>query len=161
MSPTPALRRFLSGTLMLSLLLPWSLQAQVFPRGNGIVLSDINQLDLYVDVSRLLEIPGTDPVGFRLGSQRLLEENLSSIGISRRPSNRLHLVCGVEATKAGALLAYATSVELWERQSTGVHSLLWRSNTIDAVEPGQFNAELLAATCADQFLSEWSRWNGK
>ena len=161
MSPTPALRRLLSGALMLSLLLPWSLQAQVFPRGNGIVLGNINQLDLYVDVSRLTEIPGADPVEFRLGSQRLLEESLAARGISRRPSNRLYLVCSVEATEAGAQLAYATNVELWERQSTDVHSLLWRRSAIATIDAGQFRAELLAATCADQFLGEWSRWNEK
>lgn len=134
------------------------LQAQVFPAGNGIVLRDLRQLDLHVDVSRLdafLE----DATGFRLTAQHSLESALSEQGIVRQPGNWHHLVCRLDALQFEHRLAYTVNTELWRRQSTDVHSLLWSHSAVQVADIKTFSAASVAAECRAQFLGEWQRWN--
>ena len=141
---------------MLSLTSP--LQAQVFPRGNGISLTDKTQFDLYVQVNDWRDMP-QEIDSFRLATLRQFEQTLQDEGIRRRPANRNYLVCAVQATRSGNKVAYSTTVEYWELESTKVNSLQWQHSGINTVAADGFNAQLVAGECATRFLAEWSRWN--
>lgn len=140
------------------LILASPLQAQVFPRGNGIALTDKTQFDLYVQVNDWRDMP-QDVDSFRLATLRQFEQSLLEEGIRRRPANRNYLVCAVHATRSGDEVAYSTTVEYWELESTKVNSLLWQHGGINTVAANGFNEQLVAGECASRFLEEWSRWN--
>lgn len=153
--------RFAAALICLSsLLLPWTVQAQVFPRGNGVSLTDLYQTDLYVNVSDWIDMPD-EAATFRLDTQRALERELSSAGITRQPSGRHYLVCNVQALTDGTRVTYTAAAELWNLRSTGVHTLLWKDGALASVEQERFNADAVAGDCARYFLAEWSRWNGE
>lgn len=150
--------RVFAAALVTMLFLATPLQAQVFPRGNGIALTDKTQFDLYVQVNDWREIP-QEIDSFRLTTLRQFEQTLQDAGIRRRPANRNYLVCAVHATRSGDEIAYSTAVEYWELGSTNVNSLLWQHSGINTVAAGRFNEQLVASECASRFLAEWSRWN--
>lgn len=147
-----------AGLLLCLLLSSSSAQAQVFPRGNGIALAGINRFDLYVEIRHWAGMT-EDQTGFRLNTQRIFEAGLRSAGISRRAADRHYLVCSLQVTAAGELLAYTTALEYWSIKSTDVHALLWENSTLDTVPKRQFNEELVAAECLQYFTEEWSKWN--
>lgn len=134
------------------------LQAQVFPGGNGIALSDKQQFDLYIQVNDWHDMT-LDIDEFRLATLREFEQLLQDKGIRRRPANRNYLVCAVQATRAGNQVAYATSVEYWELESTKVNSLQWQQGSIGTIAARRFDASAVASECAGRFLDEWSKWN--
>ena len=140
------------------LVLAAPLQAQVFPRGNGIALTGKTQFDLYVQMNDWRDMP-QDVDSFRLATLRQFEQSLLEEGIRRRPANRNYLVCAVHATRSGDEVAYSTTVEYWELESTKVNSLQWLHGGINTVAANGFNEQLVAWECASRFLEEWSRWN--
>lgn len=147
-----------AAALATMLFLATPLQAQVFPRGNGIALTDETQFDLYVQVNDWRDMP-QDVDSFRLATLRQFEQSLLKEGIRRRPANRNYLVCAVQATLSGDEIAYSTTVEYWELESTKVNSLQWQHSSINTVAVDGFNEQLVADECASRFLAEWSRWN--
>lgn len=150
--------RVVTSALATLLLLSSAAQAQVFPRGNGLALTGKNQFDLYVQVNDWRDIPHeTD--SFRLATLRQFEQTLQDEGIRRRPANRNYLVCAVQASRSGDQIAYSTSVEYWELESTKVNSLQWQQSGINVVAAARFDEQLVASECATRFLAEWSRWN--
>lgn len=144
--------------LLLTLMIPGHSRAQVFPRGNSISLADVTDFDLYVRIGNWAGMPG-DPSEFRFNTQQLFEKKLVSAGISRKAANRNHLVCEVQATMTDDRVSYTTTLEYWLRNSTGVHTLLWKNGSIATTTRDQFNTEFLATECANHFVDEWSRWN--
>ena len=150
--------RVFAPALAALLILGSPLQAQVFPRGNGIALTDKNQFDLYVQMNDWRDM-AQDVDSFRLATLRQFEERLQAEGIRRRPAHRNFLVCAVQATTSGNQVAYSTTVEYWELESTKVNSLQWQQSGINTVAASRFNEELVAGECATRFLAEWSRWN--
>ena len=140
------------------LILTSTAQAQVFPRGNGLALTGKNQFDLYVQVNDWRDITH-DIDSFRLATLRQFEQMLVDEGIRRRPAHRNYLVCAVQATRVDDQIAYSTSVEYWELESTKVNSLQWQHSGISSVAASRFNEQLVASECATRFLAEWSRWN--
>lgn len=150
--------RVFAPALAALLILASPLQAQVFPRGNGIALTDKNQFDLYVQMNDWRDM-AQDVDSFRLATLRQFEERLQAEGIRRRPAHRNFLVCAVQATTSGNQVAYSTTVEYWELESTKVNSLQWQQSGINTVAASRFNEELVAGECATRFLAEWSRWN--
>ena len=140
------------------LILASPLQAQVFPRGNGIALTGKTQFDLYVQMNDWRDMP-QDVDSFRLATLRQFEQSLLEEGIRRRPANRNYLVCAVHATLSGDEVAYSTTVEYWELESTKVNSLQWLHGGINTVAANRFNEQLVAGECTTRFLAEWSRWN--
>jgi hypothetical protein len=145
-------------TVLLTASLTGALQAQVFPSGNGIVLTDKTQFDLYVQVGKWQDMR-LDASDFRLGALRQLESALLAAGIARRPAHRNYLVCNVQATRTGNQVAYATSSEYWSLESTGVHVLQWQSSNINISTASRFSEGLIANECAASFLAEWQKWN--
>lgn len=150
--------RVFAPALAVLLMLSFPLQAQVFPRGNGIALTGKNQFDLYVQVNDWRDMQ-QDMDSFRLATLRQFEQTLQDEGIRRRPANRNYLVCAVQATRSGNQVAYSTTVEYWELESTKVNSLQWQQGGINTVVTNRFNEELVASECATRFLAEWVRWN--
>jgi hypothetical protein len=132
--------------------------AQVFPRGNGIVLTDKNQFDVYVQIGDWKNM-GLDSAEFRLNTLRQFETDLQTAGINRRSGNRNYLVCQIHATRSGDNIAYTASVEVWGLESTDVHVLQWQHSFINLVASNRFNENLVAEQCAGGFVEEWHRWN--
>ena len=145
-------------SLLLSVIVSGYSQAQVYPRGNGLALEGIRQFDVYAEVSDWVGMAG-DPKEFRLNIQRSFETGLQSAGASRRVASRDSLICRVQATLAGELVAYTARVEYWGITPVGVHALLWENGTIATVPQAQFNEELVATQCASYFAAEWTKWN--
>lgn len=138
------------------LILAAPLQAQVFPRGNGIALTGKTQFDLYVQVNDWRDMP-QDVDSFRLATLRQFEQSLQELGIRRRPANRSYLVCAVHATRSGDQIAYSTAVEYWELESIKVNSLQWQHSGINTVVANGFKEQLVAGECVTRFMAEWSR----
>ncbi len=145
-------------SLLLSVIVSGYSQAQVYPRGNGLALEGIRQFDVYAEVSDWVGMAG-DPKEFRLNIQRAFETGLQAAGASRRVASRDSLICRVQATLAGDLVAYTARVEYWGITPVGVHALLWENGTIATVRQAQFNEELVATQCANYFAEEWTKWN--
>ena len=150
--------RVLTPALAALMLLATPSHAQVFPRGNGIALTGKTQFDLYVQINDWRNMP-TDVDSFRLATLRQLEQNLNDEGIRRRPANRSYLVCSVQATVSGSDIAYSTSMEYWELESTHVNSLQWQQSGINTVAADSFDEQRVADECSARFIAEWSRWN--
>ena len=140
------------------MLLPAIMQAQVFPTGNGIVLSGKTQFDLYVQIGQWQDMR-VDASEFRLAALRRWESVLREAGISRRPANRNYVVCSVQAIRTGNQVGYSASVEYWGLESTDVHMLLWQHGAVHITAANRFNEGLIAEQCANSFLSEWQKWN--
>lgn len=140
------------------LILPLHLNAQVFPRGNGLSLSGVTQFDFYVQVSNWQGLPA-DPFEFRLQTQQLFEDKVTAAGVRRRAANRNYLVCNVQAARADGFVAYTATLEYWSLRSTDVHTLLWENGAISTAPVAEFNADLVATECAEYFVEEWSKWN--
>lgn len=83
-----------------------------------------------------------------LATLRQFERSLLEEGIRRRPANRNYLVCAVHATRSGDEVAYSTTVEYWELESTTVNSLLWQHGGINTVAANGFNERLVARDSA-------------
>ena len=135
-----------------------SVQAQVFPRGNGMALAGLDRADLYVEIRSWIGI-AEDQTQFRLSTQRLFETGLRSAGVTRRAADKHYLVCSLQAQTAGNLLAYSTRLEYWNIKSTEVHALLWENGGLSTVATNQFNEKLVADECLRLFTEEWSKWN--
>jgi len=135
-----------------------STQAQVFPRGNGIVLTNKNQFDVYVQVGDWIDM-GLDVAEFRLNTLRQFEAGLQAAGITRRSGNRNYLVCQIHATRSANSIAYTASVEVWGLESTEVHVLQWQNTAVHLIASNRFNENLVAEQCAGSFIAEWRRWN--
>ncbi|WP_339859422.1 hypothetical protein [Pseudohongiella acticola] len=142
----------------LTLLLSVPVSSQVFPRGNGLSLSGVNQFDLYVQLSDWQDI-NADQTEFRRQALEALATRLASIGITRRSASRDYLLCNVRATQSNGLVAYTTTPEYWNLRSTDVHTLLWQNEAIAIVDQAEFSTELVASACADHIMAEWSKWN--
>ncbi|MDO8272382.1 MAG: hypothetical protein Q7U82_10785 [Gammaproteobacteria bacterium] len=145
-------------SLLLSVVVSGHSQAQVYPRGNGLALDGITQFDVYAEVTDWVGLAG-DPKEFRLNMQKLFEAGLESAGVYRRVAARDSLICRVQATVAGDLVAYTSRVEYWGNTPVGVHALLWENGTIATVSQNQFNEELVANQCVSYFTEEWLKWN--
>ena len=145
-------------SLLLSVVVSGHSQAQVYPRGNGLALDGITQFDVYAEVTDWVGLAG-DSKEFRLNMQKLFEAGLESAGVYRRVAARDSLICRVQATVAGDLVAYTSRVEYWGNTPVGVHALLWENGTIATVSQGQFNEELVASQCVSYFSEEWLKWN--
>jgi len=145
-------------TSCLFLLLATQSQAQIFPRGNGISMTGIDRFDAYVEIVNWTGLP-QDRQEFRLNTQRFFESGLEAAGAPRRVASKDYLVCRVQATMAGELVAYTAKIEYWLMNSVGAHSLLWESGSISAAESTQFNEELVASQCVKYFADEWLKWN--
>ncbi len=145
-------------SLLLSFIAAGSAQAQVYPRGNGLALDGITQFDVYAEVTDWIGMAG-DAGEFRLNMQKLFEAGLESAGAHRRVAARDSLICRVQATVAGDLVAYTSRVEYWGNTPVGVHALLWENGTIATASQDQFNEELVANQCVSYFTEEWLKWN--
>jgi hypothetical protein len=133
-------------------------QAQVFPGGNGISLSGVKRFDVYVDITDWAGL-SADRQEFRLNTQRIFEAGLEAVGAPRLVSALDYLICRVQATIAGDLVAYTTTTQYWEINSTDVHTLLWQHGGIAAVEADEFDEELVGSECVTFFAEEWQKWN--
>jgi hypothetical protein len=145
-------------SLLLSVVASGYSQAQVYPRGNGLALDGITQFDVYAEVTDWVGLD-VDPKEFRLSMQKVFEAGLESAGAFRRVAARDSLICRVQATVAGDLVAYTARVEYWGNTPVGVHALLWENGTIATVPQVQFNEELVANQCVSYFTAEWLKWN--
>ncbi len=148
----------LAGCLFIFLMQSMQTQAQIFPRGNGISLAGIDRFDAYVEIGDWTGL-AQDRQEFRLNTQRLFEAGLEAAGAPRRVASKDYLICRVQATMAGALVAYTAKIEYWLMNSVGAHYLLWESGDISAAEPAQFNEQLVATQCVKSFADEWLKWN--
>ncbi len=145
-------------SLLLSVVASGYSQAQVYPRGNGLALDGITQFDVYAEITDWVGLEG-DPKEFRLNMQKLFEAGLESAGAYRRVAARDSLICRVQASVAGDLVAYTFRAEYWGNTSVGVHALLWENGSIATVSQDQFTEELVANQCVSYFTEEWLKWN--
>ena len=133
------------------------LQAQVFPRGNGISLTDKDQFDMYVQINDWQDMR-ENLDSFRLTTLRQFEQNLQEQGIRRRPG-RSYLVCNVQAVRNRNQIAYNTTIEYWELESTKVNWLQWAQSGLNVIAANRFDEALVAEECSSRFMTEWTRWN--
>ncbi|WP_068813092.1 hypothetical protein [Pseudohongiella nitratireducens] len=132
--------------------------AQVFPPGNGISLSGKSRFDQYVEIRdwQDMEVAQGD---FRLNAQRAFESALETIGVRRQPSSVDYLVCSIQAISDDNQVAYALALEYWEKHSTDVHVLQWKSDGMNFLAKPAFQPATVAEQCADYFSQEWLKWN--
>lgn len=135
-----------------------SANAQVFPPGNGIVLSDKHRFDQYVEIRDWQNID-LEQSEFRLSTQREFESALKSVGVRRQPSSVDYLVCSIQAISDDTQVAYALALEYWEKHSTDVHVLQWKSDGMSFLAKAAFTPDLVAEQCASYFSEEWMKWN--
>lgn len=147
-----------AGLAALLLLTSSTALAQVFPRGNGISLTGLDRVDVFVRVAHW-EGLSADPQEFRLDTQRRLVDALERIGVSSRPSRTDQLICNIHAQQDGNQVVYATRLEYWMLKSTDVHVLQWEQEAIGSVRARSFDARQMARICADFFSDEWHKWN--
>jgi hypothetical protein len=146
-------------TFLLGLLLVCSsLQAQVFPRGNSIALTDVKRFDAYV------EVLGWDGVEldrgeFRLNAQEIFEQGMEDAGAPRRVASSNYLVCRVQAKQEKRTVAYTSSIQYWSMTPIGVNALLWENGAIGMASSREFDEALVASQCVDLFTEEWQKWN--
>lgn len=151
-------RVVLLGALLFSVLVPLQTQAQVFPRGNGISLSEGEPFDIYVELQDWEGMP-EDKQEFRLKLQKLFVAGVEAVGAPRRVATRHSLICRVQATLSDDVVAYTSSVEFWDVTPVGVHTMLWQNGGIGITQKSQFNEQMLATQCLTYFTDEWSKWN--
>lgn len=132
--------------------------AQVFPPGNGIVLSDKQRFDQYVEIRDWQNID-LEQREFRLATQREFESALKSVGVRRQPSSVDYLVCSIQAISNDSQIAYALALEYWEKHSTDVHVLQWKSDGMSILAKENFTPGAVAEQCASYFGEEWLKWN--
>lgn len=147
----------LAPTVAALLLVASPLQAQVFPRGNGISLTDKDTFDMYVQINDWRDMR-QDMDSFRLTTLRMFEQDLQEQGIRRRPGRSL-LVCNVQAVRNRSQIFYNTTIEYWELESTKVNWLQWAQSGLNIIAANKFNEALVAEECASRFVAEWNRWN--
>jgi hypothetical protein len=151
------LTKVFAGAVATLLIMAAPLQAQVFPRGNGISLADKDQFDMYVQISDWQDMR-QDLDSFRLTTLRQFEQNLQEQGVRRRPG-RSYLVCNVQAVLNRNQIAYNTTIEYWELESTKVNWLQWAQSSLNVIAANRFDEELVAEECSSRFMAEWKRWN--
>lgn len=135
-----------------------SLQAQVFPSGNGISFSGVKRFDAYVEV---LDWDGLqqDRLEFRLNAQKIFEQGMADAGAPRRVASSNYLVCRVQATQDKRTVAYTATIQYWNMTPVGVHGLMWESASIGIASSREFDEELVASKCSEMFTAEWQKWN--
>ncbi len=152
-------RLVLLGALLCSVLMTMQSQAQVFPRGNGISLSEGEPFDIYVEIPDWNGMP-EDRQEFRLKLQKLFVAGVEAAGAPRRVATRNSLICRVQASLSDDLVAYTSSVEYWDITPVGVHTMLWENGGIGITAKKQFDEEMLANQCLKYFTDEWVKWKG-
>ena len=96
---------------------------------------------------------------FRLNAQRAFESALETIGVRRQPSSVDYLVCSVQAISNDAQVAYALALEYWQKHSTDVHVLQWKSDGMNFLAKADFQPATIAEQCGNYFSQEWLKWN--
>ena len=154
-------RSLISSALAASLVALTALQtasAQLFPRGNGLALVDVDRFDMYVQILDWVDIE-QDETTFRLSTLKEFEEQLAEVGIRRQAASRDYLVCALQARQQDNEVTYSTSLEYWQLESTGPHRLIWQQSRLAGSPARRFDAERVAADCAGVLIAEWQRWN--
>lgn len=149
---------YLIGLISFLTLVNSTAYGQVFPRGNGISLTGLDRVDVFVRVAHWDGLQ-QDSQAFRLDAQRRLVQALEKIGVTSRPSRTDQLICNVHAQRDGNQVVYATRLEYWVLKSTDVHVLQWEQEAVASERTSRFNARDVANTCAEFFTVEWRKWN--
>ena len=146
-----------SGAL-LALMCAASTQAQVFPRGNGIAMTGVEQFDAYMTVSQW-DSMSTDQQEFRSKAQQHFVQGLEAAGVSRRSGTGNNLICRVQVVREDNVVAYTARLEYWTMTEVGVNTLTWENGALTAVPADRFSEEQVADECVQYFTNEWAKWN--
>ena len=135
------------------------LKAQTFPDGNGAALAGVDEVDARFLLEAWLN-GDRDQDLFQENSERAFVLALRRDGVGVEVSAPNYLYCLVSVASAPAGTVFVLTVEFYDFNPDGVHTLLWRNGTIRTLgSDDPFTPELVAGECADTFASEWLRWN--
>lgn len=148
----------LPGLLMAAFICATQAHAQVFPRGNGIAMSGVDQFDAYMTISQWDNMDA-DQQAFRSKAQQSFVTGLEEAGARRRSGTGNNLICRVQAVRENNVVAYTARLEYWVMTEVGVNTLTWENGALGAVRANRFSEELVADECVKYFTNEWVKWN--
>ena len=148
----------LSGLMMAALVCVSQVQAQVFPRGNGIAMTGVEQFDAYMNISQWDEMEQDQQV-FRSKAQQHFTNGLEEAGARRRSGTGNNLICRIQAVRENNVVAYTARLEYWVMTEVGVNTLTWENGALGAVSANRFTEEMVADECVKYFTDEWAKWN--
>ena len=133
--------------------------AQIFPDANGASLAGVEEFDAAVAVRTWLSMD-EDEERFQANANASFIVTLRRDGVRVESSAPNYLLCSISV--AGVLdttAAYHWSVDYYDFNTTGLHTLLWTYGGIVTVGLNNFTPESTIEECANAFTSEWLRWN--
>jgi len=148
----------LSGLMMAALICVSQVQAQVFPRGNGIAMTGVEQFDAYMNISQWDEME-QEQQAFRSKAQQHFTTGLEEAGARRRSGTGNNLICRIQAVRESNVVAYTARLEYWVMTEVGVNTLTWENGALGAVSADRFTEEMVADECVKYFTDEWAKWN--
>ena len=136
-----------------------AVSAQVFPDGNGAALAGVEAFDASVVVVTWLSMD-RDRERFQENANASFILALRRDGVRVETSVPNYLFCSISAAEAlDTTTAYHWSVQYYDYNATGLHTLLWETGGIVTVGLDNFTPESTIEECANAFASEWLRWN--
>ena len=153
--------------LILILLCPTGIFADVLPEANGIALAGVKEFALMIRASTTPRFESRYPQN-SFAEQILapLESNLRRDGVVIDYNNSDVIFCDMTALDVAtgnedeiAETAYFLQISYYLKAPEGVDDLIWQNSGL-YIESGEALApNLIAGNCADLFLTEWLRWN--
>ena len=139
--------------------LPVTSTAQKFPDANGEVLKGVTVFDAIFDVSVFLDVTANREVFIETGNNTFILA-LRRDGVRVEESAPNYLFCTVLAAKVLEVGYVAVwDLDYFAYSPDGIHALLWEKSGIMTFGPDGFQPERIGQKCADEFATEWLRWN--
>ena len=133
--------------------------AQIFPDANGASLAGVEEFDAAVAVLVWLSMD-EDEETFRANANASFILALRRDGVRVESSAPNYLLCNIAVAKVlDTTAAYYWSIQYYDYNATGLHTLLWMTGGISTVGLNNFTPESTIEGCANAFASEWLRWN--
>ena len=132
---------------------------QIFPEENGASLAGVEEFDARVLVLVWLSMDG-DEERFQANANASFILALRRDGVRVESSAPNYLRCDIAVAEVlDTTAAYHWSVQYYDFNATGLHTLRWTTGGIVTVGLNNFTAESTIEGCANAFTSEWLRWN--
>ena len=133
--------------------------AQIFPDANGASLAGVEEFDAAVAVRAWLSMD-EDEETFQRSANASFILALRRDGVRVESSSPNYLLCSIGVAEVvDAMAAYYWTVQYYDYNATGLHTLLWSIGGIVTVGLNNFTPESTIEYCANAFASEWLRWN--
>ena len=133
--------------------------AQIFPDENGASLAGVEEFDALVLVPAWLSMD-EDEETFRANANASFILALRRDRVRVESSSPNYLLCSIAVAEVrDTTAAYHWSIEYYDYNATGLHTLLWTRGGIVTVGLDNFTPESTIERCANAFASEWLRWN--